>query len=52
MDDAIGSQAKQVQKVARRVMAELGLSIEYVSEQLTSYAAKQMTIAKYLSIPK
>ncbi|PSB57350.1 Holliday junction resolvase RuvX [Chamaesiphon polymorphus] len=42
MDGKIGSQAKQVQKFARRVAAEIALPIEYVDERLTSYAAEQM----------
>jgi putative holliday junction resolvase len=50
MDGAIGSQAKQVQKFGRRVVAGLGLPIEYVDERLTSYAAEQMMIASNISV--
>jgi putative holliday junction resolvase len=42
MDGNIGSQAKQVQKFARRLAAAIALPIEYVDERLTSYAAEQM----------
>ncbi len=50
MDGKIGSQAKQVQKFARRVSAALELPIEYVDERLTSYAAEQMMIAAKISV--
>ena len=50
MDGSIGSQAKQVQKFARRVSAALELPIEYVDERLTSYAAEQMMIAANISV--
>jgi putative holliday junction resolvase len=50
MDGSIGSQAKQVQKFARRVAAVIDLQIEYVDERLTSYAAEQMMIASNISI--
>jgi putative holliday junction resolvase len=50
MDGNIGSQAKQVQKFARRVSAALELPIEYVDERLTSYAAEQMMIAANISV--
>lgn len=50
MDGSIGSQAKQVQKFARRVAAVIDLPIEYVDERLTSYAAEQMMIASNISI--
>ncbi len=50
MDGNLGSQAKQVQKFARRVSAALELSIEYVDERLTSYAAEQMMIAAKISV--
>jgi putative holliday junction resolvase len=42
MDGKIGSQAKQVQKFARRVATQIELPIEYVDERLTSYAAEQI----------
>lgn len=50
MDGNIGSQAKQVQKFARRISAALELPIEYVDERLTSYAAEQMMIAANISV--
>ena len=50
MDGSIGSQAKQVQKFARRVSAALGLPIEFVDERLTSYAAEQMMIEAKISV--
>jgi putative holliday junction resolvase len=50
MDGNIGSQARQVQKFARRVSAALELPIEYVDERLTSYAAEQMMIAANISV--
>ncbi len=50
MDGSIGSQAKQVQKFARRVAAVIDLPIEYVDERLTSYAAEQMMITSNISI--
>jgi putative holliday junction resolvase len=50
MDGSIGSQAKQVQKFARRVAAVIDLPIEYVDERLTSYAAEQMMIAAKISV--
>lgn len=39
MDGSIGSQAKEVQKFARRVATALNLPIEYVDERLTSVEA-------------
>lgn len=50
MDGNIGSQAKQVQKFGRRVSAALAISIEYVDERLTSYAAEQMMIEANISV--
>jgi putative holliday junction resolvase len=50
MDGSIGSQAKQVQKFARRVAAVIDLPIEYVDERLTSYAAEQMMIDAKISV--
>jgi putative holliday junction resolvase len=50
MDGNIGSQAKQVQKFGRRVAAALAISIEYVDERLTSYAAEQMMIEAKISV--
>jgi putative holliday junction resolvase len=50
MDGKLGSQAKQVQKFARRVTAAINLPIEYVDERLTSYAAEQMMMAANISV--
>ncbi len=50
MDGNIGSQAKQVQRFARRVAAVIELPIEYVDERLTSYAAEQMMIEANISV--
>jgi putative holliday junction resolvase len=50
MDGNIGSQAKQVQKFARRLAAVIELPIEFVDERLTSYAAEQMMMAAGISV--
>jgi putative holliday junction resolvase len=50
MDGKLGSQAKQVQKFARRITAAIDLPIEYVDERLTSYAAEQMMMAANISV--
>ncbi len=50
MDGNLGSQAKQVQKFARRVAAVIELPIEYVDERLTSYAAEEMMKAANISV--
>lgn len=50
MDGKIGTQAKQVQKFARRVATALELPIEYVDERLTSYAAEQMMKVADISV--
>ncbi len=50
MDGNLGSQAKQVQKFARRVTAVIELPIEYVDERLTSYAAEEMMKAANISV--
>jgi putative holliday junction resolvase len=52
MDGKIGSQAKQVQKFARRVAAAIELPIEFVDERLTSYAAEQMMIEAKISVSR
>ena len=52
MDGSIGSQAKQVQKFARRVAAVIELPIEFVDERLTSYAAEQMMIEAKISVSR
>ena len=50
MDGKIGSQAKQVQKFARRVAAAIELPIEYIDERLTSYAAEEMMKTANISV--
>jgi putative holliday junction resolvase len=50
MDGSIGSQAKQVQKFARRVAAAIELPIEYIDERLTSYAAEEMMKTANISV--
>jgi putative holliday junction resolvase len=50
MDGNLGSQAKQVQKFARKVAAVIELPIEYVDERLTSYAAEEMMKAANISV--
>jgi putative holliday junction resolvase len=50
MDGKIGSQAKQVQKFARRVATVIELPIEYMDERLTSYAAEEMMKAANISV--
>jgi putative holliday junction resolvase len=50
MDGSIGSQAKQVQKFARRVANLIELPIEYVDERLTSYAAEEMMKTAKISV--
>jgi putative holliday junction resolvase len=50
MDGSIGSQAKQVQKFARRIAAVVELPIEYVDERLTSYAAAEMMKTANISV--
>ena len=50
MDGKIGSQAKQVQKFARRVSTVIELPIEYIDERLTSYAAEEIMKAANISV--
>jgi putative holliday junction resolvase len=50
MDGNIGSQAKQVQKFARRLATAIELPIEFVDERLTSYAAEQIMITAGISV--
>ncbi|WP_310483649.1 Holliday junction resolvase RuvX [Chamaesiphon sp. VAR_48_metabat_403] len=50
MDGTIGSQAKQVQKFARRIATAIELPIEYIDERLTSYAAEEMMKAAKISV--
>lgn len=46
MDGSIGTQARQVQKFARAIAAELQLPVIYVDERLTSFQAEQMLQAE------
>ena len=49
MDGSLGSQARQVQKYARRVAKALDLSLEFMDERLTSFQAEEMMKAENLS---
>lgn len=49
MDGKIGSQAKKIQKMARRLSVALALPVEFVDERLTSFAAEQMLLAQHQS---
>jgi putative holliday junction resolvase len=42
MDGSLGTQAKQVQKLAQRIAVALNLPIEYVDERLTSLEAEEL----------
>ncbi|PZO59284.1 MAG: Holliday junction resolvase RuvX [Phormidesmis priestleyi] len=42
MDGQIGTQAKKIQKLARRLSVTLDLPVEFVDERLTSFAAEQL----------
>lgn len=45
LDGEIGSQAKKIQKMARRLSKALNLPVEFVDERLTSFAAEEMMLA-------
>ncbi|MBF2027117.1 MAG: Holliday junction resolvase RuvX [Oscillatoriales cyanobacterium C42_A2020_001] len=49
MDGTVGSQARQVQKFANAIAAELNLPLVYVDERLTSFQAEQMLQAEGIS---
>lgn len=49
MNGELGSQARQVQKLARRIGVALELPIEYVDERLTSFQAEQLLQAENIS---
>lgn len=49
MDGSLGSQARQVQKYARRVAKALDLPLEFMDERLTSFQAEEMMKAENLS---
>lgn len=42
MDDSAGPKAKEVEAIAARLRAELGLPVHLVDERLTSYEAESM----------
>jgi putative Holliday junction resolvase len=49
MDGTVGSQARRVQKYAKRLAKALNLPLEYMDERLTSFAAEQMMIGQNVS---
>lgn len=49
MDGSIGAQARQIQKFANAIAAELNLPLVYVDERLTSFQAEQMLQAEGIS---
>jgi len=49
MEGDLGSQARKVQKFARRLSKNLELPIEYVDERLTSFAAEELLKAQNYS---
>jgi putative Holliday junction resolvase len=49
MDGTLGSQARRVQKYAKRLAKALNLPLEYMDERLTSFAAEQMMIGQNVS---
>ncbi|MEO1391526.1 MAG: Holliday junction resolvase RuvX [Cyanobacteria bacterium J06634_5] len=50
MDGQMGSQAKKIQKMARRLSRELALPVEFVDERLTSFAADELIMSQRRSI--
>ncbi|MDX2230639.1 MAG: Holliday junction resolvase RuvX [Leptolyngbyaceae cyanobacterium bins.349] len=46
MDGSLGTQARQVQKFAKAIAAELSLPLIYVDERLTSFQAEQLLQAE------
>lgn len=49
MDGTLGFQAREVQKLARRLSSALDLPLEYVDERLTSFEAEQLMRAQGLA---
>jgi putative Holliday junction resolvase len=49
MNGTLGSQARKVQKFAKRLAHALNLPLEYIDERLTSYQAEQMMLAENIS---
>lgn len=50
LDGTLGTQAKKVQKLARRLQAALELPVEYADERLTSYEAEEFIKAERRSL--
>lgn len=48
-DGTLGSQAKKIQKLAKRLSAALNLPLEYADERLTSFEAEQQMQAQNIS---
>lgn len=49
MDGSLGHQAKHVQKFAKGAAKQLGISVEFVDERLTSYEAEEMMRSQGIS---
>ncbi|MFM7886599.1 MAG: Holliday junction resolvase RuvX [Pseudanabaena sp.] len=49
MDGSLGYQAKQVQKFANSAAKQLGITVEFVDERLTSYEAEEMMRSQGIS---
>ncbi|MGF1514771.1 MAG: Holliday junction resolvase RuvX [Elainellaceae cyanobacterium] len=45
LDGEVGAQARQVQRLGKRLSRALGLPVEYVDERLTSFEAEQQMMA-------
>jgi putative holliday junction resolvase len=50
LDGTLGTQAKKVQKLARRLEVALQLPVEYADERLTSYEAEEFIKAERRSL--
>jgi putative Holliday junction resolvase len=49
MDGSLGFQAKQVQKFAHNAAKQLGMTLEFVDERLTSFEAEEMMRSQGIS---
>jgi putative Holliday junction resolvase len=49
MDGSLGFQAKQVQKFAHSAAKQLGMTLEFVDERLTSFEAEEMMRSQGIS---
>lgn len=49
LDGTLSTQAKQIQKYARRLSVALGLPVEYVDERLSSVEAEELMLADGVS---